>query len=55
MQVVWPFRLRAEIKEKQARGEKIHPRIVQLLEQVDDEDNPLLMVAHLKKMNTLQD
>lgn len=55
MQVVWPFRLRAEIEEKQARGEKIHPRIVQLLEQVDDEDNPLLMVAHLKKMNTLHD
>ncbi|MGL5618817.1 MAG: 6-bladed beta-propeller [Tannerellaceae bacterium] len=51
MQVVWPFRLRAEIEEKQARGEKIHPRIVQLLEQIDDEDNPLLMVAHLKNVN----
>lgn len=51
MQVVWPFRLRAEIEEKQARGEKIHPRIVQLLEQIDDEDNPLLMVAHLKSVN----
>lgn len=53
MQVVWPFRLRAEIEEKQARGEKIHPRIVQLLEQIDDEDNPLLMVAHLKKVDLI--
>ena len=49
MKVVWPFELRDFAERKQAARQPVHPQLLELLEKVDDEDNPILMVAHLKK------
>lgn len=49
MKVIWPFELTELIEKKQAKGEEVHPRLLELHKQMSDEDNPFLMVAHLKK------
>lgn len=49
MKVVWPFELREFIEKKQKRGHKIDPRLLDLNKKLNDEDNPILLVAHLKE------
>ena len=50
MKVVWPYELAELIEEKQGNGEKVHPKLLELSKKMSDEDNPFLMVAHLKRI-----
>jgi hypothetical protein len=46
---IWPYKLEEIIREKQNSGLKVDERLLQLMQEVDIEDNPILVVAHLKK------
>lgn len=44
----WPYELHEYIDEKQAAGNKVDQALLDLSGKVDDEDNPIFMIAHLK-------
>ncbi|MBS6576816.1 hypothetical protein [Parabacteroides goldsteinii] len=44
----WPYELHEYIEEKQAAGNKVDQALLDLSGKVDDEDNPIFMIAHLK-------
>jgi hypothetical protein len=46
---IWPYKLEEIIREKQNSGLKVDERLLRLMQEVDIEDNPILVVAHLKK------
>ena len=46
---VWPFELKEYIQEKKAKGEAVSDRLIALADSLDDEQNPILVIAHLKK------
>lgn len=46
---VWPFELKEYIQEKKAKGEAVSDRLIALTDSLDDEQNPILVIAHLKK------
>ena len=50
MQVVWPYELALFIEQKQKDKKKVHPKLLELSKKMSDEDNPFLMVAHLKNV-----
>lgn len=45
----WPYELHEKIQERQAAGKKVSLALLDLAARVDDEDNPILMVAYLKE------
>lgn len=46
---MWPADLHEWIEKLQNRGKSISPKLLEFANRVDDEDNPILIVAHLKK------
>ena len=50
MKVVWPYELASFIEQKQKDKKKVHPKLLELSKKMSDEDNPFLMVAHLKNV-----
>lgn len=44
----WPYELHEYIEEKQAADNKVDQVLLDLSGKVDDEDNPIFMIAHLK-------
>lgn len=46
---VWPFELKEYIQEKKAKGEAVSDRLIALADSLDDEQNLILVIAHLKK------
>lgn len=46
---LWPGELHEWIEKLQNRGKSISPKLLEFANRVDDEDNPILIVAHLKK------
>lgn len=44
----WPFELHEYVEEKQAAGIKVDQALLDLSDKVDNEDNPIFMIAHLK-------
>ena len=46
---VWPFELYDFINECQSKGQKVHPKLLELANKIKPDDNPVLLVAHLKK------
>ena len=51
MQVIWPHELASFIEQKQREKKKVHPKLLELSKKMSDEDNPFLMVAHLKDVD----
>ena len=45
---VWPFELHDFINECHSKGKKVNPKLIELAEKINSEDNPILIVAHLK-------
>lgn len=45
----WPFELREKMEEDEQSGKKIDPKLRTVLSEVKDEDNPILVMVHLKK------
>ena len=46
---VWPYKLKEFIEEEQSAGRTVAPQIVNLMQHVREDDNPVLIIAHLKK------
>lgn len=46
---MWPHEIFDIIDKKTKAGEKIHPKLATLAKQIDEGDNPVIFVAHLKK------
>lgn len=44
----WPYELHEYIEEEQSAGRKVDEALLELSGKVDDEDNPIFMIAHLK-------
>ena len=49
MYSVWPFELKEYIQAKKAIGEVVSDSLIALADSLDDEKNPILVIAHLKK------
>ena len=49
LNVIWPGDLNDFIEKKLAEGKPVDQKLLDLMEKVDLEDNPILIVAHLKK------
>ena len=48
-QTLWPHEIFDIIDKKKKAGEKIHPKLEALSRQINEGDNPVIFVAHLKK------
>lgn len=46
---VWPFELKEYIQKKAEKGESVSNRLIALADSLDDEENPILIIAHLKQ------
>jgi len=46
---IWPFELFDYIKECKERGREVNPKLLTLSKQVKEDDNPILILFHLKK------
>ena len=46
---IWPYELLNYIDECREKGREINPQLMALSKKVDPEDNPVLILAHLKK------
>ena len=46
---IWPYELLGYVDECKRSGRKVNQQIMDLVEKIDIEDNPILIVAHLKK------
>jgi len=46
---IWPYELLGYVDECKRSGRKVSQQIMDLVEKIDIEDNPILIVAHLKK------
>ena len=46
---VLPYKLKEFIEEEQSAGRTVAPQIVNLMQHVREDDNPVLIIAHLKK------
>ena len=49
MTAVWPFEMYSYVQRKKEKGESVDPRLEELLVDYDEEDNPILVLAYLKK------
>ena len=49
MTAVWPFEMYSYVQRKKEKGEPVDPRLEELLVDYDEEDNPILVLAYLKK------
>ena len=49
MIAVWPFEMYSYVQRKKEKGESVDPRLEELLVDYDEEDNPILVLAYLKK------
>ena len=49
LMALWPHEIFDIIDKKKRAGEKIHPKLEALAKQIDEGDNPIIFVAHLKK------
>lgn len=45
----WPYELQEAIERRQAAGQKVSPELLDLAARTNEEDNPVLMIAHLKE------
>ena len=45
---VWPFELKEYIQEKKEKGGIVSERLVMLTDSLDEEQNPVLVIANLK-------
>ena len=46
---IWPFELLKYIDECREKGKEVNPQLIELSKKIDAEDNPILILAHLKK------
>lgn len=46
---VWPFELKEYIQKKAEKGESVSNRLIALADSLNDEENPILIIAHLKQ------
>ena len=49
MTAVWPYAVYSYVQRKKEKGESVDPRLEELLVDYDEEDNPILVLAYLKK------
>ena len=49
MTSIWPFDVYYYVQHKKEKGESVDPRLEELLVDYDEEDNPILVLAYLKK------
>lgn len=46
---IWPYELQEIIEEKHKKGESVDPRLETLARTLKPDDNPILILAHLKQ------
>ena len=46
---VWPYELKDYVQRKKEEGGTVSERLVTFVNSLDDEQNPILVIAHLKK------
>lgn len=46
---IWPYELKEYVANKSSKGEKVSAHLVELAGSLKEDDNPVLIVAHLKK------
>ena len=49
MTTVWPYKIYNYVQKKKEKGEPVDSRLEELLVDYDEEDNPILVLAYLKK------
>ena len=49
MTAVWPYEVYSYVQRKKEKGESVDPRLEELLVDYDEENNPILVLAYLKK------
>ena len=49
MTAVWPYAVYSYVQRRKEKGESVDPRLEDLLVDYDEEDNPILVLAYLKK------
>ena len=47
--IIWPYEIYEFIQDKKRQGQKIDEGIINLMSRVKDDDNPILIIAHLKQ------
>ena len=45
---IWPYKLKEFIEEEQSAGRAVAPQILNLMQRVREDDNPILIIANLK-------
>lgn len=46
----WPYELQDRVDSLQRRGEQVDEKLLDLLKKISPEDNPVIVVAHLKSI-----
>ena len=46
---IWPYELLDYIEECKSRGHEVNPKLIALSKKIKQDDNPILILAHLKK------
>ena len=49
MTSIWPYTIHEYVQKKKEKGEPIDSRLKALIEKYNEEDNPILVLAYLKK------
>ncbi len=47
--IIWPYQIHELIQEKKNKGKKIDDGVINLMSRVKEDDNPILIIAHLKQ------
>ena len=45
---IWPYELQEFINEEKEKGNTVSPLLLDLMKRVHEDDNPILIIAHLK-------
>ena len=46
---MWPFEILDYVEECKSKGREVNPQLLELSQKIDPEDNPILILIHLKK------
>ncbi len=47
--IIWPYQIKEFIQEEQAKGQDIDENLIDLMNKIHEDDNPILIIAHLKQ------
>lgn len=47
--IIWPYQIKEFIQEEQAKGQDVEENLIDLMNKIHEDDNPILIIAHLKQ------